>query len=48
MDNSLAKILSFQHIHKRCAGLVNAFVDVFLGLDTAFNKPLQKSALFIC
>ena len=41
VDNSLAEILSFQHIHKRCSGRVNSFVDMFLGLDTAFNEPLQ-------
>jgi hypothetical protein len=40
MDDSLAEILSFQHIDKCCAGVVNSFVDMFLGLDAAFNEPL--------
>lgn len=43
MDNSLAEVLSFEHIYKRCSGRVDSFVNVFLGLDTAFDEPLQQS-----
>lgn len=43
MDNSFAEVLSFQHIHKSCSGRVDSIVDVFLGLDTALNKPLRQS-----
>ncbi|KAL3703496.1 hypothetical protein TMatcc_010685 [Talaromyces marneffei ATCC 18224] len=46
MDNGLAKVLSGQHIHKCCTSLVNSFVNMFLGLDTAFSKPLQYNLTY--
>lgn len=44
MDDSLAEVLSFQHIHKRSSGYINTLVDMFLALDAAFDQPLQRKS----